>query len=337
MWLRNGSLRLEKTNLLNDIYYSKDYLALYLKEGESIFDFKYVEEDSFFYNLSIKRPINVIGNLAISDGFFDLESVYGYGGILTNTTDKKFIDRAMTQYIEKCQSENIIAEFFRFHPFNFFSESFPDYFDMHVYDRDIVWIDLSVSSDDRWKDYSTTTRNILRKCKKSLSFNRAYDVKDFLRLYVKTMDRHNASDFYYFTDEYYKNLLEIDGVELYEVKMGESILGSALFIFSEEYVYYHLSANDADAKSFNANYHMLESAFALAKERGKRFFILGGGVGSDNNDSLLAFKRKFSKLTRPFYICGKVYNEEAYVKYVSIWEKQTSENKKYFLKYRLEL
>ena len=54
-------------NLLDDIYYQKEYISLYLKEGEEIFEFNYTEGDFFFINLAIKRPIKKIGDIILED------------------------------------------------------------------------------------------------------------------------------------------------------------------------------------------------------------------------------------------------------------------------------
>jgi len=58
-------------DLLNDIYYNDEYISLYVKQGEELFNFKYVENNNILANKSIKRPIKKIGRIKVSDGFFD--------------------------------------------------------------------------------------------------------------------------------------------------------------------------------------------------------------------------------------------------------------------------
>ena len=77
--------------------------------------------------------------------------------------------------------------------------------------------------------------------------------------------------------------------------------------------------------------------FHKAKELGLKYFLLGGGTTTQEDDSLLKFKTKFSKELKPFYISGKIYNKSIYDKYNKIWEEQSKEEIKYFLKYRLEI
>lgn len=323
-------------NLLNDIYYSKEYISLYLKEKEEIFEFLYKDGDNIFYNLAIKRPILEIKNKKINDGYFDLETAYGYGGFYTNTDDSMFILNALKNYEEKCIEEKIIAEFIRFHPFNDFSQKFSSFFDMNIYDRDIVYIDLFLSKEERWKTYSSNTRNILRKCEENLKIEESYNLDNFIELYEKTMKKNEASSFYFFSKKYYENLLNNKNIKLYEIKKDNEIISSAFFMFDSNFGHYHLSANDYENRKYNANYFILDQLFEFAKQNNKKYFILGGGTTSSPEDTLLKFKKKFSSLTKSFYISGKVYNREIYSKYIDIWEKASIENIKYFLKYRLK-
>lgn len=324
-------------NLLNDIYYSKEYISLYLKENEELFVYQYKEDNFIFYNVAIKRPITKIGNEDIGDGYFDLETAYGYGGFYTNTQDEAFIAKALYKYEEKCKNEKIIAEFIRFHTFNEFPICHSNYLDMNVYDRDVVYVDLTLSRDEKWKNYSTKTRNILRKCERELTIERSNDIEKFIELYEKTMDKNNANEFYYFPKSYFEKLMKNKDIELYEILKDGIVISNAFFMFSDEFGHYHLSANNYEMRQYNANYFILDKMFDIAQEKQKKYFILGGGTSSFKDDSLLKFKQKFSALTKPFYISGKIYNEEVYNKYKDIWEQQTVLNLQYFLKYRLEI
>ncbi len=322
-------------DLIGDIFYQKKYASLYVKEEESIFEFLYKEDEKYFYNISIKRPICKIGSLDIKEGYFDLETAYGYGGYLTNSNEKKFIITALTKYANKCREENIIAEFFRFHPYNNFPVTFGDFFDFLRHDRDIVVVNLQLSKEERWSGYSKTTRNILRKCQHSLSIKNYSDIATFKKIYYETMKRNNANEFFFFDDQYFKNLLAINGVYLLEVKYGGSVVSSSFFLALNSIVYYHLSANDHESSSVNGNYFLLDSAFDIFSERNFKYMILGGGTTSLPNDSLLRFKRKFSKEAAPFFIAGKIYNHEIYQKYIDQWESQRASDVNYFFKYRL--
>ena len=71
-------------DLVNDIYYKRDYAKLYTGDKSSLFHFEYREGESLFINLAIKSPIDKIGLSDCDEGYYDLETPYGYGGFYTN-------------------------------------------------------------------------------------------------------------------------------------------------------------------------------------------------------------------------------------------------------------
>jgi len=321
-------------NLLNDIYYSDEYISLYLKNDEQLFSFKYEEDEKQFINKTIKRPIKKIGNLDINDGFYDLETAYGYGGFYTNCNDQEFILRAMNVYKKRCNEEKIIAEFIRFHPFNDFPMKHDDFLDFNLYDRNIV---VKKISDDIYKSYNAKVRNTVKRATEKVLFQESTNIAKFMKLYNATMLKNEASDFYFFDEDYYKNLLKSKNIKLYELLYEEEIIAMGFFMFSGSIGHYHLSANTPISYKINANYALLHNVFKLAQDLGLEYFMLGGGTTSETDDSLLKFKKKFSKDLKPFYISGNVYNKEIYDKYNEIWKNQSKEDIKYFLKYRLEI
>jgi len=321
-------------NLLNDIYHQDEYISLYLKNDEELFSFKYKEDEKIFINKTIKRPIKKIGSIKINDGFYDLESAYGYGGFYTNSSNQEFIAKAMHAYKTKCNEERIIAEFIRFHPFNNFPIKYDDFLDFNVYDRDVV---VKKLSDDIYKSYNTKVRNTIKRATEKVLFQESVNIAKFIELYNATMLKNDANDFYFFNKDYYNNLLKNKSIKLYELIYEEKIIAMGFFMFSETIGHYHLSANTPVSYKVNANYALLHNVFQIAQDLGLEYFMLGGGTTSSVDDSLLKFKKKFSKDLKPFYISGNVYNKEIYYKYNEIWKKQNKEDIKYFLKYRLEL
>ena len=221
----------ENINLENDIYYKNDYAKLYVDDNSSLFRFDYREGESLFINLAIKSPIDKIGLSDYNEGYYDLETPYGYGGFYTNDINVDFVGRAIGKYRERCHDENVIAEFIRFHPFNPFPHEFVKLFDRCIYDRNVAVVNLQLSHDERWKQYSGNTRNILRSCSKTQTFQRTENIEKFVDLYYETMKKNEADKFYYFDRKYFHDLLNLDGVHLYEVVYeGKSIAMSFLCV-----------------------------------------------------------------------------------------------------------
>jgi len=321
-------------DLIKDIYYSDDYISLYIKENEELFSFEYKEDNNIFINKTIKRPILNIGDIQINDGSYDLETAYGYGGFYTNSDDEEFLDRAMKEYEQKCKDENIVAEFIRFHPFNEIPIKYGEHLDFNIYDRDVVVKELT---DNMLGSYTSKVRNAVKRASEKVEIKKSENLDAFMKLYAETMKKNEASEFYFFKKEYYIQLLLNKNIELYEVLSEDKIIAMGFFMFGEKVAHYHLSANSDLSYKLNSNYALLNAIFCRAKELGLDYFMLGGGASPKEDDPLLKFKQKFSKEIRPFYISGKIYNQELYDKYNNIWKEQSKEDIKYFLKYRLEI
>ena len=324
----------EKLNLLDDIYYNNEYISLYLQEGEELFDFRYDEGENFLINRTIKRPIVKIGNITIDDSYYDLESAYGYGGVYTNTHDSSFLKRAFEVYKKQCHDEKIIAEFMRFHPFNNFPIEHKNHLDFNLYDRDVVVVSLE---NDILSSYTSKVRNTIKRATEKVVVQESDNLEKFVKLYSETMTKNKATEFYFFDETLFKNLYSLNEVKLYEVLFENEVVAMGFFMAGSDLIHYHLSANSQLSYSLNANYALLYRLSEIAKAEGKSYFVLGGGTTALEDDPLLKFKKKFSKETKPFYISGKIYNREVYDNYLKLWEEQSLENIKYFLKYRLEL
>lgn len=291
------------SDLKKDIYYWRDYASLY--EGDSeYFSYFYEEGGSYVFFSSLKRKISRVSGVEINEELYDLETPYGYGGPLSNSRDRAFLERAFSEYKKYCSERKIVCEFIRFHPFNEITRC--EYlFDMHSLERQIVVVDLDAKPEDRRKMYSKTTRNIVNKSRKNLIVEEnSADLKDFLNLYYETMSKNSASDFFYFDSRYFKDLVELDGVSLLSVKKDCTYISLGYFFFGKELAHYHLSANSQAYSKENGNYCLLDAAFDKARSYGCRYMMLGGGRTSSPNDGLLKFKSKFSRLKMPFYIAG---------------------------------
>lgn len=319
-------------DLSRDTYYSDEYISLYLSEEDKLFSFEYRDDDKYFLNKSIKRPINNIGVIDVHDGFFDLESAYGYGGYYTNCNDEEFIHNALEAYYAKCNNEKVIAEFIRFHPFNDFPQRHTKFLDFNVHDRDIVICPLNI---DIMTSYRSKVRNTIKRASEKVEFKISHNVDKFIEIYNTTMKKNCADDFYFFNTELFNRLSNLPDVELYEITSEGEIIAMGFFLFGKDLAHYHLSANTNLSYKLNSNYVLLNNLFLLAQKLGKKYFILGGGATSNSDDPLLKFKKKFSKELKAFHIAGNVFNQEVYDKYNAMWLKESSYDIKYFLKYRL--
>jgi UDP-N-acetylbacillosamine alanyltransferase len=323
-------------DLFQDSYYQPAYSTLYLSSDDTVFEFNYEESKKKIVFRAIKKPIHHVAGHAINKPLYDLESHYGYGGPLSTSDEPEFLQRAFTAYRQKCADENIVCEFIRFHPYNFIGKQ-AHYFDFHIYDRNVVVVDLAEDTTTRWQHYSKTTRNILRKAAQDLKVAiNQLTIDDFIALYTQAMEKNGAADFYYFSPQYFKMLTQLPRVELISVTLNEVLLSCGYFMYGQDIAHYHLSANNSALSKENGNYFLLEAAFERAKALGCKKMMLGGGRTSNTEDSLLKFKQKFSNETLPFYIAGINFLPTIKNELNALWQKQYGNNlPPYFQPYRI--
>lgn len=323
---------------LQDVYFTEEYVRLYANDSQKAVCYIYEEGDSFMIFPFLLRPFEYQ-----NEQYFDFETAYGYGGPLVNVQDEEFSKVALMAFMEECKNKNVIAGFVRFCPwlknFKICSGEFKVFLDRHT-----VAMNLSQSIDDVWmKEIHTKNRNVIKKAgKDGLVFMADYDFKflpDFVRLYNETMDKLHASEFYYFDYDYYHNLIDnipnkFLGVTLYQGK----VICAAIFIYQGIYGHYHLSGSDRNYLHFNPNNFLLWNAAKELQNQGVKLFHLGGGTTSDENDSLLGFKQKFSKSLYDFYLGKIIFNETLYNNICSDWESHNQDKKEsyrhFLLKYK---
>ncbi|ABM00536.1 GNAT family N-acetyltransferase [Shewanella amazonensis] len=310
-------IELDVNALASDIYYRRSYISLYENDAE-YFEYTYQEGQSRIRFCSLKRRIDNVLGVPISDELYDLETPYGYGGPLSNSEDQGFLNRAFAAYKSHCKQHNIVCEFIRFHPLNPLAKhSF--LFNMCRIERHVVAVELT-EKDTRRSQYSKTTRNIIKKAESQLDIeHNALEIDQFSQFYFHTMERNKAEKFYFFDNSYFHALLATGWTELLAVKYQGTYASLGLFMIGNELAHYHLSANNHELMHKNGNYLLLDAAFELARSHGCQYMLLGGGRTAQKEDSLFLFKSKFSKKTLPFYIAGIDFMPEKRIELNKLW------------------
>ena len=320
-----------------DLYFKEEYVKLYetdkekgmccvAQEGNNIMLFPFLKRD-FLY----------------TDHYYhDFETAYGYGGPIFNVTDGAFQEMAIKETFEYLKANNYICGFVRFHTLLKTYKVFNA--DDIIFDRNTVAIDLTLSEEDIWsKEIHSKNRNVIRKAEKAgLKYVADSEYKyldDFIRLYNGTMDKLSADDFYYFDRNYYNNFVKNNPDSfLGIVLLDNKVVSAAIFMYDGIYGHYHLSGSDKQYLNLSPNNFMLYQSALELKKRGVELFHLGGGTSSDQDDSLFAFKKKFSPLLYDFYIGKFIFNQELYNQICSNWEKENPEKaqkyKRFLLKYK---
>jgi len=90
-------------------------------------------------------------------------------------------------------------------------------------------------------------------------------------------------------------------------------IATHLWYLMGEVAYFHLAALAPEGYAANASYALLWTAIGYFRSRARRL-DLGGGAGTseDPSDGLSWFKRGWATSTRTAWLCGRIFNREAY-------------------------
>lgn len=269
----------------------------------------------------------------------DIDPFLGYHGPLTTTSNAGFNESALQEHSAVCASLKIIAELMRFNPLLRNAEVFAPLSSMSVVPvKSVVICDCMNSEEEQLALYDQDSRRRLRK-PSDLRFKWLEipgRVDEFAPFYVDSLRRVGAGHRWYFTQETLKRLVGLDCCRVAAVTRGDSWVTASLILEHPLQAYYFLAANSADHVP-GAGERLIHQVNLELVRRGIGHLMLGGGNSTDEKDSLLHFKRKFSRKNYVLHLGKKVHVPKAYEALCKEYEMVTelSARRDYFLKYRL--
>ena len=309
----------EILNLIkHDIYQLPEYVAL---EGTRINSipkaFLAIDNDKiFFVTFLIRSCQNIIDR---KTEVLDVISPYGYPGILLSDAAKsspQFVHNAFNKLKQTLQSLGVCSAFLRLHPI--LSNNFPELFPPNSLtdNGETVSMNLSLDTGKIWAQTRRGHQSTINKCKRlgltarTVSFADYMD--EFLSIYIETMNRLHAQDSYYFDREYFTDLLKLgDRIHLGIVESESQIICAGLMFECCGIVQGHLGGTKTEFLKQSPFSLHLHHARLWAKERGNKFFHIGGGVGGQK-DKLFTFKSGFSKQRHKFFTMRLIIDEAKY-------------------------
>ena len=322
-----------------DIYFEKEYAKLYEKiENGKIEEFILKSENGIIKNLFLKRKIE-------NENFFDIITPYGYGGPIIIETDNK--EKLLKEYNEQfsnfCSENNIVSEFIRFHPIYANALDFKNVYEVE-YSRKTIGTNLKYFNDPVQEEFSKNARREIKQAlKKDIQVHiieKPDNLDNFKKLYYETMERNCASEYYYFDENYFNEMiLKLrDYILLIELEFESEIIASEIYLIKGKILHAHLLGSCSKLLELNAGSLIEAMAAKWGKEHEFEYIHHGGGRTSDPEDSLFKYKKKFGKNTEfDFYIGKKIWNKEIYEKLVEkrqLTEKEKESN--FFPLYRVD-
>lgn len=294
-----------------DIYYLSGYVRAFQLHGDG-------EPQLLYYEHNGLKAIYVYmrRNTSIA-GVYDSITPYGYGGVLfEGDTSKANLEHFWTEYLHKMSELHIVDNFVRYHPILNNAVLMKDISDVIDLGKTIA-MDLS-SPEIIWENIASKNRNMIRKAEKNgIEIHHSHDAelfKTFISIYNATMDRDNASSYYYFNEEFYSSIhTDLAGhYEMFYATYEGQIIAMSIIMFANKQMHYHLSGSMIEFRNLAPSNLLLYKAALWGCEQGFKTFHLGGGVGS-GEDSLYKFKAAFNRNSDyQFSIAKHIYDHNLY-------------------------
>jgi len=247
--------------------------------------------------------------------YFDIQSPYPYGGPISSTNDKKFINKANNIFEAWAKKKNIIVEIYKFNPL-LNQENW--YNGIIIKNRKTVSIDLEKNLLEGYeKRRFCDIKNIEKKNILKITKVSSRSSKDlFLKIYKENMKKIAADKFYFFSDQYISNILSLNITNLWYAEVNNNIASAALILKSKKSktVEYFLGAREFNFDKYKSTSFLIHKISMYYKKCGYKKFYLGGGRTQKEDDSLLFFKKGFSDTTSDFLIGYKIYDNSIYNK-----------------------
>ena len=325
-----------------DIYFEANYGKLYEKiENGTNEVFEFSCDHGKIYHMFIKRQIDT----SVDDTtWYDLVTPYGYGGPIIlqckENEESLLVEEFNRAFKEYCKDNNIVSEFIRFHPIYDNAKSFVSMYEIS-YIRNTVATNLTDYEDPFQSEFSKSCRkNVRRALRDGISYKvteSPKDVSNFKEIYYSTMDRNDASDFYYFDDDYFDKCLDLlsDNIIIVEAIYEGKTIAMGFYFTYKKNIHIHLSGTLSEYLDLSPAYVLRYAVTMWGKENGYELIHHGGGRSNSADDSLYKFKKQFGKNTDfRFHIGKKIWNNDIYNKLCKL--KNINEDDDYFPLYRKE-
>jgi hypothetical protein len=296
----------------HDVYHLPGYTCLEAaREAARPVAFVYTEPGRAFLLPLLVREIP-------GTALLDATSGYGYPGVACNAPldEDAFWRRAADALMGSLSEAGVVSCFVRMHPL------LPGRLDALARVGDLlqhghtVSIDLTLSEDEIWNRIRSNHRRQIRAgLKRGLRVevdNWSY-LPEWVDVYYETMNRVQATAFYYFDRAYFEGLRGAVGECLHLVTVQDDgrVIGGGLFFEHDGIVQYHLGGTRTADLNQQPTKLVFDHVSRWAKARGNRVFHLGGGSGG-RDDSLSHFKRGFSPDHPAFFTWRLIPDRAAY-------------------------
>lgn len=274
------------------------------------------------------RPIFVQGEQL---EYHDTSSPYGYSGPLYKpemeiTKLESFWEMVDKWYIQN----NIVTEFVRFslngNHLGYTGKSIPT---LNNIQGEIV------TPEEQWTNFKPKVRNNFRKAQKEgLEFVMYHGdisqetVSNFYDIYIDTMKRNQAIDYYFFPKAYFSEYIENNpgNAAIAMVLLNGSPISTEFALLSDDTVFSYLGGTLSDFFYTRPNDFLKIMVMDWARQNGKKYYVLGGG--RKNDDQLYKYKKNFFPKEQDlvYYTGRKIVLPKIYQEIINRTSGESTEN-----------
>jgi len=329
------------------VYHSPEYIKVleghYQNDAEL---FVFGNEDNFIYYPYFKRSLDGLPFSERCDidltQYYDLVSSWYYGGpvvCLCDPEDKpdgSLLMEFLESFRQYCQRSQIVSEFIRFDPniknYLYFQDNLPI-----KYNRETIYVDLTLSEEDIWAGYKGRCRTAIKKGQQypvEVAVARPSDfLHEFYIIYDSEMTRKNAPSHYLFSKQFFKDLMNAlqEKVVLFAVTYDKKMIGGTICLIDKSGIAYdYLTATLPDYWEYQVNNLLFHEVILWCRKSGVHTYDFHGG-----RDSVAFFKASFSSSRRNFYVSQIIHAPGVYDLLVSAMHRYCDEGSTtFFPEYR---
>ncbi|WP_338751857.1 GNAT family N-acetyltransferase [Bacillus sp. FJAT-52991] len=307
-----------------DVFYLPQYVQMYEERGEGkaqLFVYERRAEEFVIYPF-LKREIR---GAAEGEVYYDITTSYGYGGPLYSLSrlknDDDFVREFRAEFERYCKAEGIVSEFIRFHPYLETEAGLASYVNVTSV-GELIYNDVTKTEEEIWSEVAPSKKRRIKKSKRNQVEVIFIDGKDigpkeiliFYDIYTETMDKKQASSFYYFSLDFFQAYFTAlkEYITLAFAMHEGRVISANLLLKSEGAVTIHLSASFKAYLHLCPNCNLRYECILWAKRNG--YHIVDHGGGKEKDDSLYKYKQQFSNTQTNFHIGKKIHNQSIYNK-----------------------
>ena len=138
--------------------------------------------------------------------------------------------------------------------------------------------------------------------------------EEWISLYSVLTARHGINGIRAFSRICFENQLALPGMVCFRALRARQTVGMILWYVQGRIAYYHLGAYTNVGYELRASFALFDTALRHFAAAGMSHASLGAGVGlgESADDGLSRFKRGWANSSRRTYLCGRVFDRDAY-------------------------